>query len=88
MSRILFSSLENIVLLYKILTTWIFFLGCYSNSGSEQNETGMFEADIESAGLCDPITEGSTTITVFSLKFRSTSFHFHGVVFAQWPIYP
>lgn len=48
----------------------------------------MFEAGIESAGLYDPITEGSTTITVSSLKFRSTSFHFHGVVFAQWPIYP
>jgi hypothetical protein len=48
----------------------------------------MFEAGIESAGLYDPITEGSTTVIVFSLKFRSTSFHFHGVVFAQWPIYP
>lgn len=28
----------------------------------------------------------STTVIVFSLKFRSTSFHFHGVVFTQWPI--
>ncbi|KAK9935652.1 hypothetical protein M0R45_022745 [Rubus argutus] len=27
------------------------------SSGSEQNETGMFEASIESAGLYDPITE-------------------------------